>query len=114
MAETNINHHCIVCGTGYHACDTCQEIKGIAPWRAYTDTVEHYKIFSVLQDYNGKKISAEDAKTKLDNCDITGWESFKESSASLIRKILATETKKVAKTTKTTKKSKKAENDDEK
>ena len=65
MAENKINHHCIVCGKGYHACDTCQNIKGIAPWRAYTDTGGHYKIFSILQDYNEKKLGAEDAKTKL-------------------------------------------------
>ena len=47
-----INHWCVVCGKGYHACDSCNETKSFTPWRALTDSIEHFKIFTVLKDFN--------------------------------------------------------------
>ena len=57
-----INHWCVVCGKGYHACDSCNETKSFTPWRALTDSIEHFKIFTVLKDFNNKLISKKEAR----------------------------------------------------
>lgn len=80
-----INHWCVVCGKGYHACDTCIKEKTFTPWRTLTDTIEHYKIFMILKDYNNKLINGEQAKELLSNVDLDGKENYKESA----KKVLA-------------------------
>lgn len=80
-----INHWCVLCGTGYHACDTCNKEKTFTPWRTLTDTIEHYKIFMVLKDYNNKLIDRDKAKELLSCLDLSGKENYKESA----KKVLA-------------------------
>lgn len=80
-----INHWCVLCGIGYHACDTCNKEKTFTPWRTLTDTIEHYKIFTVLKDYNNKLIDREKAKELLSGLDLSGKENYKESA----KKVLA-------------------------
>lgn len=86
-----INHWCVVCGKGYHACDTCDEIKSFTPWRALTDTPEHYKLFLVLKQFNNKLIDKDEAKAMLANIDLTGRESFKESAKNVLDEIFKDE-----------------------
>ena len=80
-----INHWCVLCGTGYHACDSCNKEKTFTPWRTLTDTIEHYKIFTILKDYNNKLIDRDRAKELLSCLDLSEKESYKESS----KKVLA-------------------------
>ena len=80
-----INHYCVVCGVGYHACDSCVKEKTFTPWRTLTDTIEHFKIFMVLKDYNNKMIDRDQAKNLLSNVDLSGKENFKDS----IKRLLA-------------------------
>ena len=72
-----INHWCVVCGKGYHACDSCEKIKSYTPWRTLTDTIEHFAIFTVLKDYNNKVIDKQEARKLLENSDLSGRDSFK-------------------------------------
>lgn len=83
-----INHWCVVCGKGYHACDSCEKIKSYTPWRTLTDTIEHFAIFTVLKDYNNKIIDKQEARKLLENSDLSGRDSFKESSKKLLNEIL--------------------------
>lgn len=83
-----INHWCVVCGVGYNSCDSCLNEKSFTPWRSITDSISHYKIFMILQDYNNKIISKIEAKAKLTLVDISGWENFKDGSKRLIEEIL--------------------------
>ena len=80
-----INHWCVLCGTGYHACDSCNKEKTFTPWRTLTDTIEHYKIFTILKDYNNKLVDRDKAKELLSYLDLSGQENYKESS----KKVLA-------------------------
>ena len=66
-----INHWCVVCGKGYHACDSCNETKSFTPWRSLTDTIEHFKLFTILKDYNNKLIDKKEAKKMLSNIDLS-------------------------------------------
>lgn len=87
----DINHWCVVCGKGYHACDSCLEEKTFKPWRTLTDSIDHYKIFMILRDYDNKLISKTEAKKMLENVNIDGWQDFKESSKKVMSEIMKAE-----------------------
>lgn len=83
-----INHHCIICGKGYHACDSCDEVKTFTPWRTMTDTIEHFQLYMVLQDYINKRITKAEAKKELSNFNLSEKDSFKDSAKNAINEIL--------------------------
>ena len=89
--SNKINHWCVVCGTGYHACDTCDEIKSFTPWRALTDTVEHYQIFLILKQFNNGIIDKEEAKSMLSGLDLSKRDTFKESAKNVLNEIFKEE-----------------------
>ncbi len=80
-----INHWCVVCGKGYHACDACNKAPGFTPWRSLTDSAEHFKIFMILKNYNNGLLAGSEARQQLSALDLSGKDSFNESS----RKVLA-------------------------
>ena len=82
-----INLWCVVCGKGYHACDSCNETKSFTPWRSLTDSIEHYKIFTVLRNFNNKLISKEEARELLSTVDLSDKDSFKDSSKKVLDEI---------------------------
>ena len=65
-----INHWCVLCGAGYHSCDLCSKTTAFTPWRTLTDTLEHFRIFMVLKDYNNQIIDREHAKELLSALDL--------------------------------------------
>ncbi len=85
--SNKINHWCIICGKGYHACDSCDSVKSFTPWRALADTADHYKIYLVIKQYNSKMITKNEAKTILENVDLTGMDSFKDSVKDILNEI---------------------------
>lgn len=89
--EKEINHWCVLCGKGYHACDTCSKEKSFTPWRALTDSIEHYKIFMVLKDYNNKLITKDEAKKMLANVNLADKDTYKENVKSLLKDIFEDE-----------------------
>jgi hypothetical protein len=82
-----INHWCVVCGKGYHACDSCNTTKTFTPWRVLTDTIDHFKIFTTLKDYNNGLINKEEAKELLSNVDLSEKDSFRDGSKKLLNEI---------------------------
>lgn len=84
-----INHWCVVCGKGYHACDSCNKEKSYTPWRVLTDTIEHYKIFMILKNYNNKLISKEHAQEMLLSLDLTGMELYKDGAKNVLNQIFS-------------------------
>lgn len=82
-----INHWCAVCGKGYHSCDSCNDIKAFTPWRSLTDSIEHFKIFTTLRDFNNGLISKDDAKRLLANVDLSDKDSFKDGSKKVLAEI---------------------------
>lgn len=105
MTENNINAYCAICNEGYHICNTCKNEKRFKPWRAVTDTIEHYKIYMAIHGYTITK-NKKQARAELQNCDLSGLESFKDEIKSVINGIMAEPTIKVE-TTARAKKNKK-------
>lgn len=83
-----INHWCIICGTGYHGCDSC-DATGINSWKKHTDTNNHYKIYLIVNDYTYGILNKIQAREKLSKCDITGWEHFLPNVSVKISEILS-------------------------
>lgn len=74
-----------MCGTGYHACDSCEKEKAFTPWRTLTDTIDHYKIFMVLRAYHNQEIGRTQARQMLSFLDLSDRKQYKDTA----RKILA-------------------------
>ncbi len=87
MPEMKIDHWCAVCGRGYHACDSCAREKAYTSWRTITDTMEHYKIFMILRDYNAREITGEKAAALLEELDLSGWQNFKPGARRTLESI---------------------------
>ena len=60
------------------------------PWRTITDSIEHYKIFLTLSDYNNEKITKEIAKEQLGRINYV-FKDLKENIRSTISEIMKEE-----------------------
>lgn len=69
--KESLDHKCIICGTMYHACDTCQQVKTYTPWRTLCDTFDHYRIYLVIREWQEKIISKSEAQQKLRELGVT-------------------------------------------
>ena len=85
--SAELNAICSICGEKYHVCHSCLEQKSFKPWRVITDTVEHYKIFLVINDFTNKVITKNEAKTKLKACDLSGLDNFVPEIKAVITEI---------------------------
>lgn len=95
MAEKN-NATCSICGKGYYKCLSClTEIKA-TPWKQYTDTSEHYKIFQVIRGYNTGVYTKEEAKEKLQSIDLSDLNELRDNIKKIIKDIIK-EDKKIRK-----------------
>lgn len=89
MSE-NLNATCAICGTKYHMCETCKNIRSFQPWRTVADTLSHYMIYLVLSEYT-KTGNKEKAREELLECDLTGLESFDKDIKKVIKELLKEE-----------------------
>lgn len=94
--ENNINAYCSICGNGYNMCLTCQESK-INPWRSIVDSVEHYKIFIIIRDYENGYIDKNEANKLLNQRDLTGLVIFVPEIKAKIEEIMTVENKIISK-----------------
>ena len=77
MSNNKINNYCLICGKGYHVCNSCREVKDFTPWRTVVDTVNCFQIYTTLSDYNAGVIDTDKAREQLQNCDLSEKNSFK-------------------------------------
>ncbi len=50
MAEKN-NAVCDICGKEYYVCLSCSDAMKLHPYKSFTDTAEHFKIFQVVKGF---------------------------------------------------------------
>lgn len=87
MAE-KINATCSICGKGYYKCLSCLTEIRATPWKQYTDTSEHYKIFQVIRGYNTNVYTKEEAKEKLQTIDLSDLNELRDNIKKTIKYIL--------------------------
>ena len=71
MASKVLDHKCIICGTAYHACDSCREITTYTPWRMLCDTFDHYQVYLTIREWQEGWLTKNEAKKKLKVLGIT-------------------------------------------
>lgn len=86
MAGKN-NAFCSICGKPYHMCLSCKDQMRLQPWKMHTDTSEHYKIYQTLHGYNVGVYDKEEAKSKLQNIDLSDFDSLRDDIKNIINDI---------------------------
>ena len=79
---------CLICGEKYNYCPSCA---GTHAWKFYTDTHEHYQIYMIIEQYNSKLYSKDDARIAFENIGITAdsdLSNLKPSIAEQIKNIV--------------------------
>lgn len=98
MAEKN-NAVCDICGKEYYVCLSCSDAMKLHPFKSFTDTAEHFKIFQVVKGFLTGVYTKDEAKERLQNIDLKDSDSFKPHIKKILKDILK-EDKAVIDTTK--------------
>ena len=89
MAENNAV--CSICGKEYYACLSCHDSIKVNPWKVFTDTSEHYKVFQVVRGISTKVYNKDEARAKLKNINLDDIESFRPHIKQIVEDILKEE-----------------------
>lgn len=87
MATKN-NATCSICGKSYHMCVSCKDVINAAPWKKHTCTSEHYKVYQVIHGLSTKVYNKDEAKSKLQNIDLSDLENFRDNIKDIIKDIM--------------------------
>lgn len=97
MAEKN-NATCSICGKNYYVCMSCMDSIKLHPFKKFTDTAEHYKVYQIVRGFSTGVYTKDEARSKFKNVDLSDLDSFRPHIKSIIEDILKEE-KVVVKTT---------------
>ena len=92
MAEKK-NATCKICGKPYYICMSCSDSMKAHPWKIFTDTSEHYKVFQVVRGLSTGVYTKDEAKEKFKNIDLKDIESFRPHIKDIIKDVLKEEEK---------------------
>lgn len=60
----------------------------LQPWKIFTDTAEHYKVFQIVRGYNIGVYTKDEFKSKLKNMDLSDLEDYVEDVKVMIKDAL--------------------------
>jgi hypothetical protein len=80
---------CVVCNKHYSYCPRCKEDRNKELWHFTFHELNCKEIYNVLSAYEDGRLSANDAKTQLENLDLSKVDNFGESYKNTISKIRA-------------------------
>lgn len=81
------NKTCAVCYSGYHYCPNCRDDKDKPTWMFVFCSENCHDIYMTTSAYANKKITAKEAKDKLDKLDISKYDNFGESYKTIVSEI---------------------------
>lgn len=84
---------CIICGKEYDACLSCKDKISLRPWKTVTDTIDCYKLFLILAQFNKGSLTKDVAKKQLSNIKYN-LDELKEHDKKVILEIISETTKK--------------------
>lgn len=90
MAEKN-NAVCDICGKEYYVCLSCSDAMKLHPYKSFTDTAEHFKVFQVVRGFLTGVYTKDEAKEKFKNIDLKDADSFKPHIKKIIKDIFKEE-----------------------
>lgn len=86
MGKNNMT--CMVCGEQYEYCPSCRAALTTPRWKSLYDTENCKIIFETTSDFLQKSISKEQAKAKLENCDLNKQYRFPEKVRGAVKEIM--------------------------
>lgn len=87
MAEKN-NAVCSICGKEYYACLSCSDAMKLKPWKSFTDTAEHFKVFQAVRGFSTGVYDNEEFKSKLKNIDLSDLDEYRSHIKDIIKNAL--------------------------
>lgn len=90
MAEKH-NATCSICGKPYYVCMSCKDSMQLHPYKNFTDTAEHYKVFQVVRGFSTGVYDKDEFKSKLKNIDLSDLDSYRPHIKDLIQDALKEE-----------------------
>lgn len=90
MAEKH-NATCKICGKSYYACMSCADTMKLHPFKSFTDTAEHFKVFQVVRGLSTGVYTKDEAKEKFKNIDLSDMESFRPHIKEIVKDVLKEE-----------------------
>lgn len=90
MAE-RYNSTCSICGKPYYVCMSCKDSMQLHPYKSFTDTAEHYKVFQVVRGFSTGVYGKDEFKSKLKNVDLSDLEDYRPHIKDLIKDALKEE-----------------------
>lgn len=84
---------CIICGKEYDACLSCKDKISLRPWKTVTDTIDCYKLFLILAQFNKGSLTKDVAKKQLSNIKYN-LDELKEHDKKVVLEIMSETTKK--------------------
>ena len=90
MAEKN-NAVCDICGKEYYVCLSCSDAMKLHPYKSFTDTAEHFKIFQIVKGFLNGVYTKDEAKEKFKNINLEDIDSFKPHVKDIINNVLKEE-----------------------
>ena len=90
MAE-KYNAVCDICGKEYYVCLSCSDAMRLHPYKSFTDTAEHYKVFQVVKGFLTGVYTKDEAKERFKNIDLKDMDSFKPHIKKIIKDIFKEE-----------------------
>lgn len=101
MAQAN--RICKTCGKQYFFCSHCDKSLNSPQWMLMWHDENCKTVFEIASDYAQGRLSKSNAKTKLNDCDLTVFYTFKENIRNIIEDILTEEITTESQTETTTK-----------
>ena len=90
MAE-KINATCSICGKGYYKCLSCQSMMQSQPWKQYTDTSEHYKIYQAVRGFTTGMYTKDETRERLQAIDLSDIDDLRDNIQEIIKSVLKEE-----------------------
>lgn len=87
MAE-KINATCSICGKGYYKCLSCQSMMQSQPWKQYTDTSEHYKIYQAVRGFTTGMYTKDETRERLQSIDLSDLNELRDNIQEIIKDVL--------------------------
>ena len=81
---------CIVCGTEYEYCNRCSSHAAMPTWMALYHDDNCRSVMNIATEYMAGNLTKADAKSQLDNCDLSNKKNFKESVVKVLNEIYTT------------------------
>lgn len=85
------NATCSICGKEYYVCLSCSDAMKLHPWKSFTDTAEHFKVFQVVKGFSTGVYTKDETKKMLQNIDLKDIDSFRPHIKKIIKDILKEE-----------------------